>query len=42
MYEYMMANAKEVLLKDNIDGINKVNAEENYAFLMESSSIQYI
>jgi hypothetical protein len=41
MYENMIANAKEVLLEENIEGVNKVKEEENYAFLMESSSIEY-
>ncbi|EZA54442.1 Glutamate receptor, ionotropic kainate, partial [Ooceraea biroi] len=41
MYEYMMANADEVLQKENYDGVEKVKKEENYAFLMESSSIEY-
>jgi len=41
MYEYMIANAKEVLPKENTEGVEKVKKEENYAFLMESSSIEY-
>lgn len=41
MYEYMMANAADVLPPDNDTGLKKVLREE-YAFLMESSSIEYI
>lgn len=41
MYEYMMANAKDVLPEDNVIAVEKVKQEE-YAFLMESSSIEYI
>lgn len=37
----MEENAKEVLPKDNEDGVEKV-LNENYAFLMESTSIEYI
>ncbi|XP_011502789.1 PREDICTED: glutamate receptor ionotropic, kainate 2-like [Ceratosolen solmsi marchali] len=41
MYQYMIDNAKEVLTSDNDEGkIKTIN--ENYAFLMESSSIDYI
>ncbi|KAG7201426.1 hypothetical protein KM043_004186 [Ampulex compressa] len=40
MYENMMANAKDVLVLDNEFGIKKV-LEEDYAFMMESSSIEY-
>ena len=43
MYEYMEANAKEVLTESNDEGRDKVlDASNDYAFLMESSSIQYI
>lgn len=41
MYDYMMANADTVLPMSNEDGVQKVKLEE-YAFLMESSSIEYI
>jgi ionotropic glutamate receptor len=41
MYQYMMNNAKDVLTSDNDEGKKKV-LNENYAFLMESSSIEYI
>ncbi|OAD62633.1 Glutamate receptor, ionotropic kainate 2 [Eufriesea mexicana] len=41
MYEYMMANSADVLPPDNDTGLKKVLREE-YAFLMESSSIEYI
>ncbi|XP_076658018.1 glutamate receptor ionotropic, kainate 2 isoform X2 [Halictus rubicundus] len=41
MYEYMKANAKDVLTQDNDAGVKKVE-KEDYAFLMESSSIEYI
>jgi len=40
MYEYMMANKKDVLVSENIDGLNKAK-KEDYAFLMESASIEY-
>jgi len=41
MYKYMMDNADEVLLGKNEDGVRKVQ-QENYAYLMESTSIEYI
>ncbi|XP_032677546.1 glutamate receptor ionotropic, kainate 2-like isoform X2 [Odontomachus brunneus] len=41
MYDYMIANADDVLPARNDDGVQKVKLEE-YAFLMESSSIEYI
>ncbi|CAK9800338.1 Glutamate receptor ionotropic, kainate 2 [Anthophora plagiata] len=41
MYDYMMENAEEVLPPDNDAGLKKV-LWEDYAFLMESSSIEYI
>nr|QHN69171.1 ionotropic receptor 2 [Sirex noctilio] len=41
MYEYMMNNEKEVLTSTNEEGLAKVIAED-YAFLMESSSVDYI
>jgi len=41
MYNYMMDNADEVLLEKNEDGVRKAQ-QENYAYLMESSSIEYI
>jgi len=37
----MKALADEVLMKSNEDGLWKVQ-HENYAYLMESSSIEYI
>ncbi|XP_047363593.1 glutamate receptor ionotropic, kainate 2-like isoform X4 [Vespa velutina] len=40
MYNYMTSN-DDVLTKDNEEGLTKV-LQENYAFLMESSSIEYI
>lgn len=40
MYNYMMST-DDVLTKDNDEGLKKV-LQENYAFLMESSSIEYI
>ncbi|XP_077258756.1 glutamate receptor ionotropic, kainate 2-like [Temnothorax americanus] len=40
MYRTMMANKKDVLLLDNKDGIVKAE-KEDYAFLMESASIEY-
>lgn len=41
MYNYMKAHADEVLMENNEDGVWKVQ-HENYAYLMESSSIEYI
>ncbi|XP_014219028.1 glutamate receptor ionotropic, kainate 2-like [Copidosoma floridanum] len=41
MYQYMTENAKDVLTADNDEGKRKV-LTDNYAFLMESSSIEYI
>ncbi|XP_072745112.1 glutamate receptor ionotropic, kainate 2-like isoform X2 [Anoplolepis gracilipes] len=41
MYNYMMDHADEVLMGKNEDGVWKVQ-QENYAYLMESSSIEYI
>ena len=41
MYKYMEDNAKDVLTDDNDKGKERV-LNEDYAFLMESSSIEYI
>ncbi|KAK0092608.1 hypothetical protein PV326_001041 [Microctonus aethiopoides] len=41
MYKYMEDNAKDVLTDDNDKGKERV-LKEDYAFLMESSSIEYI
>ncbi|XP_014479803.1 PREDICTED: glutamate receptor ionotropic, kainate 2-like isoform X2 [Dinoponera quadriceps] len=41
MYEYMTSHANDVLQLSNDDGVQKVK-DEDYAFLMESSSIEYI
>ncbi|XP_071628678.1 glutamate receptor ionotropic, kainate 2-like isoform X6 [Temnothorax longispinosus] len=41
MYNYMKDHANEVLMKSNEDGVRKVQ-NENYAYFMESSSIEYI
>ncbi|KYN07451.1 Glutamate receptor, ionotropic kainate 2 [Cyphomyrmex costatus] len=41
MYNYMKTHADEVLMKSNEDGLWKVQ-HENYAYFMESSSIEYI
>jgi len=41
MYKYMKTHADEVLMESNEEGVWKVQ-HENYAFLMESSSIEYI
>lgn len=41
MYKYMMDNEKDVLPEKNEDALEKVK-HEDYAFLMESSSIEYI
>lgn len=41
MFNYMMAHADEVLMGTNEEGVWKVQ-QENYAYLMESSSIEYI
>lgn len=40
MYNYMKDHAKEVLMEDNYEAIEKVQREK-YAFFMESSSIEY-
>ncbi|XP_077258758.1 glutamate receptor ionotropic, kainate 2-like isoform X2 [Temnothorax americanus] len=40
MYNYMKDHANEVLMKSNEDGVRKVQ-NENYAYFMESSSIEY-
>lgn len=40
MFDYMTSNADDVLVKDNDIGLAKVE-DDNYAFLMESSSIEY-
>lgn len=41
MYRYMMAHYED-LPKDNPEGIRRVySGEEDYAFLMESKSIEY-
>lgn len=43
MYQYMEENAADVMTESNDDGKFKVlDINENYAFLMESTSIQYI
>ncbi|XP_070167336.1 glutamate receptor ionotropic, kainate 2-like isoform X1 [Polyergus mexicanus] len=41
MFNYMMAHADDVLMGTNEEGVWKVQ-QENYAYLMESSSIEYI
>lgn len=41
MYNYMMDHADEVLMTKNEDGVWKVQ-HENYAYIMESTSIEYI
>jgi len=41
MYNYMMHHTDEVLMGKNEEGVWKVQ-NENYAYLMESSSIEYI
>ncbi|XP_018367721.1 PREDICTED: glutamate receptor ionotropic, kainate 2-like [Trachymyrmex cornetzi] len=41
MYKYMMENENDVLVAENDDGLNKVK-NEDYAFLMESASIEYM
>ncbi|XP_024871336.1 glutamate receptor ionotropic, kainate 2-like [Temnothorax curvispinosus] len=40
MYQTMIANRKDVLVSDNKDGIVKAE-NQDYAFLMESASIEY-
>lgn len=40
MYEVMMNNADDVLVKENWDGLKKAQ-NENYAFLMESTTLLY-
>lgn len=41
MYKYMTDNAKSVLVSSNDDGVSKAK-QGNYAYLMESSTIEYI
>lgn len=41
MYSYMMKNKNEVLTSSNEEGVHKVKTQ-NYAYFMESTSIQYI
>lgn len=41
MYEYMMKNDKTVLVDSNDDGVAKAK-QGGYAFLMESSTIEYV
>jgi glutamate receptor, ionotropic, invertebrate len=41
MYNYMKKNAKDVLMANNDLGVEKIE-NENYAFFMESSTIEYI
>ncbi|KAG5684287.1 hypothetical protein PVAND_013523 [Polypedilum vanderplanki] len=41
MYEFMMKYEDDVLMKENIDGVAKAKTQ-NYAFLMESTTIEYI
>lgn len=40
MYKVMMANADNVLVHENDDGLRRCQ-NENYAYLMESTSLQY-
>jgi len=40
MNEYMMAHP-EMLMDNNQDGVDKVKAGTKYAFLMESTSIEF-
>lgn len=40
MYQVMMLNEDKVLVEENKDGLHKVQ-NENYAFLMESTSLLY-
>lgn len=40
MFNYMMVNAKEVLTNSPTEGVKRA-VEEKYAFLMESSQIEY-
>ncbi|KAG5316711.1 GRIK2 protein, partial [Acromyrmex insinuator] len=41
MYKYMMENENDVLVTENEDGLHKVKTDD-YAFLMESASIEYM
>lgn len=41
MYNYMKDHADEVLIEKNEEGVWKVQ-HENYAYFMESTSIEYI
>lgn len=40
MYQVMMKNAHDVLVHENDDGLRRAQ-NENYAYLMESTSLQY-
>ncbi|KAL1451885.1 hypothetical protein WDU94_006220 [Cyamophila willieti] len=41
MWNYMKTNYKDVMSDSNENGVTRVNNNDNYAFLMESTSIQY-
>lgn len=41
MYNYMMDHADEMLMEKNEEGVWKVQ-QQNYAYIMESTSIEYI
>ncbi|XP_018404443.1 PREDICTED: glutamate receptor ionotropic, kainate 2-like [Cyphomyrmex costatus] len=41
MYKYMMENENDVLVAENYEGLHKAKYED-YAFLMESASIEYL
>lgn len=42
MWQYMSDNYNSVMMKSNQDGVDKVLSNKGeYAFLMESASIQY-
>ncbi|KAH9381837.1 hypothetical protein HPB48_016352 [Haemaphysalis longicornis] len=41
MHKYMLEHESDVYMETSLDGVNRVKAGE-YAFLMESASIEYI
>ncbi|KAG8244583.1 hypothetical protein J6590_019836 [Homalodisca vitripennis] len=41
MWHYMQENYDDVMMKSNKDGVNRVLSGTDYAFLMESASIDY-
>lgn len=40
IFQYMVKNSDDVMVNENADGVIKAE-KENYAFFMESTSIEY-